>query len=409
MNDNHSREQFPEPGSERGGLVGTVVRSLPGVSSVRVTRTEDGSLESVRVVVSGDVPAYRLVPAIRSAVLVYLDLQLDEEQISVCEAHDRERPNPTYGQNEADGGAHRFVRRSTSPHLDVSGEDRSILTLASPGPNDESLASSGSQVPPPNQSDSERHPRIDHTTKPDRNEEGSPPERVEPDDRSRSDTSEEETGRVISAGSDEASRQTEVSAQGSATTRAKDSEGEWADADASGPGEGDRVEPPEYEESLAVGRPGSVTRDERPPERGTRDPILLLGYVIEAEPGDALQVRMKVQCGSEEFVGTVPVEGGFESISPELFAEAATEAAKTALRLARGVASAGRLRLRVDSVDEVQVHYQGYLAVSVSARCHSGERSVIAGFAAISDDPHRAAALAALDAIRRILDGESAS
>lgn len=88
MHNNETLLKSIEDASHRTEQIERLVRSLPGIYSVRATTDDDGSLESLHVLVSDRLPRHRITRTIHSTLLLYLDVAIDEDQISIGMAHE---------------------------------------------------------------------------------------------------------------------------------------------------------------------------------------------------------------------------------------------------------------------------------------------------------------------------------
>lgn len=357
-NDEILLRTFPE-GGRRIEQIEQLVRSLPGVYSARATEAPDGSLESIHVLTSDRLPGYRITRAIHSALLIYLDVAIDEDRISVGMTHDAEPDEVNDvqeiplngGGNEADrgpesGGRPKREDRERPPPPDVAEESvfqpdgsETVETNRS-GPN----AMEGAEEPP-------AADRTDYA----------PPvgPRSRPQDTGTASEPEEEPA---------------------------------------APPEPKR--PTRSEEGRARGPTPS------PSEHGLERRLHLTGYTVNADRGRGVEVRVRVGRGDQSFEGAVPADGGFASISREAFAEAAVRAIERALQRAPSSGAFGGLRFKIVAVEQIEIQGRGYLAVSISGPSASEQRSSAVGFAAIGQDAHGAAAAGALDAVRRLVGNE---
>lgn len=120
--------------------------------------------------------------------------------------------------------------------------------------------------------------------------------------------------------------------------------------------------------------------------------------------GPAVEIRVTVQAGGEHYDGVAPASE-LGKLEPVLFAEAAVHAAEIALRSLAGERHGEVPGFRVLAAEEFQALDQSYMAVALSVS-GPGARGTVTGFYPLADGPHRAAALAALDAIRRYGAGD---
>lgn len=304
------------PSPVRGTLgqrVEQLVASLPGVVSIRARVGEGGELDAVDVRVSDRIRPYRMARAIQSALLIYLDVEIEEDRISVDET---EAPPP----EDEDGG--RAGRVPSSPlHGSGSAEGEGAGAREHRRGSEE-----GAGTPPAH----DRAPSVD------------------------------------------------------------------------APGE---PEPPPRPAGAVSGQaPGVIPDDDRSP--GPAAPVQVSGYRIQGGGEPGVRVSVHVEARGSVFYGSTSASD-LDSVGVEVFAEAATMAAGQAIRRAFPDRSAPDLKLRARGVEEVEAFGRPHVAVAMSGLTRRRQRTGV-GFAEIdpeNPDPHRAAAVAAVDAALRVTGG----
>ncbi len=285
----------------------SLILSLPGVLSVHVEKRPDGQRDLIKVHASDGVPSDRITHAIKSALLIYLDLEINENQIFITETAEQVGAETT--------------RSNTVKSADSSDS-------VSPG---ESLASSF---------------RSDHilwqaTLKHASSE--LPAKELAPDTMAQQQL---ENSQPPGASAVEATSQTARSCDAAAT-------------------------------------------------------IKFAGYRIDGGLASGVEVLVSVEVDGSRFGGLVPVPS-LTAVTLKVFAQAATIAAGKAVGQGSSDPSVRRTRLKMQEIGNVEALGRPHLAVTVSETGDGGKRTAI-GFAAIGGDPPRVAAMAAVDAVRRLI------
>lgn len=415
MEQNEIMVRTSAPRERQMDRVEQVVRSLPGVVSARAQATDEGDLESIHVLVSDHMPRYRITRAIHSALLIYLDLAIDDHQIEVAVAE--EAPPETNGPSAAAGTVAEGADERRQDDR-TSDEVRESVPDAGEEPV-ETAKVNGATAP--------RDPAGPDAEAPDRPEAPDPtPERERERER---ETKPRPLAPPIGSGGASTSFADAESTDGSGSAEdvygsRTDARGETSDA-----GEPARAETgatadravtrgtdhdreaadPARTEERRDDRPSAAPRRDdastRPPERiGIRPGriLTLRGYGIRSGGRGGVRVRVEVETERGTYRGEVPAPD-LDSLSLEIFAEAATIAAERGLT--EDFPALRRPGLRVLGIEKTRAVGNVHLAVSVSGYMDDGSRTAT-GFAAVERDTHRAAALAALDAIERLLREE---
>jgi len=120
-------------------------------------------------------------------------------------------------------------------------------------------------------------------------------------------------------------------------------------------------------------------------------------------PGIELRVRIEAE-GGGTYEGRVDL-AGLDAIAPRSFAEGALRASEELLDALPGDRRRRILLLEAADVEEVELRDGTFVAVTVRARLRDAQREST-GFAPVEGEVGPAAARAALDAVRRLLEGE---
>lgn len=380
-NDEILLRTFPKEG-RRMEQIEQLVRSLPGIYSARVAEGPDGSLESIYVLISDQLPRYRITRAIHSALLIYLDVAIDEDQISVAMTHDPEAGSEPEGAD-------------TVREIPLHGRRKGVGQRAE---NEDRSKTRDAERPTPEfevagKSIFRRH--------------GS--ETVETDRFGPGVSESESTGEPPSPDRIEDSTPAQASPEPKDPVTVSEPDDAEARPDPRRSSQSERTERGEPGHRRNTAESGARRATETPAEHRLQARLHLIGYTINSDRGRGVEVRVRVGRGDESFQGAVSAEGGIASISRDVFAEAAVIAAERALQRTPSSDAVGGPRFKITGVEEIEVHGQGYLAVSVSGPSSSGKRSSAVGFAAIGQDAHGAAAEGALDGTRRLFGGEPSS
>lgn len=284
----------------------SLILSLPGVLSAHVEERPRGEVDLIRVHASGGVPRDRIYHAIKSALLIYLDLEISKNQISITETDEHVGAETTESGNGT----------SADPSASISPKG----SAASPtGINDDSWRTMAKQAP-------SELPGMDPT----------------PDSHARQQL---ETGKAPG------SPETEGTSHAAHT---------WKPA----------------------------------------APMKFAGYRIDGGSASGVEVLVSVDIDGNRFGGLVPVPK-LTSVTPKVFAQAATIAACKAINQEISDPGARRIRLKMQEIGKVEALGRLHLAVTISETGDGGERTAT-GFAAVGQDPPRVAAMAAIDAVRRL-------
>ena len=364
-----------------------IVQALPGVVSARATATANGDLDSLQVRISDRQPRHHITRAIHAALLIYLDLTIDEDQISVTVTHEA-APIETNGFHAPSGNG---GRGSDEHGPESHGEAHEVPSAeAEEGPAAETPASEqrkpvaelggpGTWAGDPAGSQGPSHEPEPTPALPRQSRESEDP----------------------SAASRESEPASEPTHEKPAAAEEKPSSPQSPQEMPSSAGK----EPSVGEDEPRSGRSEPSARPS-PPSRAPGDRFRLVGYAIDGGATPGLRVRVRIQSDGRTTEAAVPVEGGLDSVSLEIFAEAAVISAERALEKARTSDDVARPGLKVAAIDRIRVRDQAYLAVSVSGPVGERRRALAAGFAAIGADSHRAAVLATLDGVTRLVRGE---
>ena len=346
-----------------------LVGSLRGVISVKAVTNGQGRLGKIHVLASDSVSVEQLTREIESTLLTYFDLALEPGQISVAISRDSHVAEPAGAGNGSQG-------------------EEAGWSPGAPGSSREEREAPASRT-------FFRQPRMPET-------EAAPSHGGEPAPEPPAGTpagapggaQAESPGGMASTGP----------AQPMGGTYARPSAGAYTQP---GGGGGAHAQPtgesPAQATAESRARPsGQVPGPPAsPPDAG---PVTFVRYTVEGDMGPAVEIRVTVQAGGEHYDGVAPASE-LGRLEPVLFAEAAVHAAEIALRSLAGERHGQVPGFRVLAAEEFQALDQSYMAVALSVS-GPGARGTVTGFYPLADGPHRAAALAALDAIRRYSAGD---
>jgi len=292
---------------EMVGSMESLILSLPGVLSAHVEERPGGEGDLIRVHASGGVPRDRISHAIKSALLIYLDLEISEDQITITETEERVGAETT--------GSGSVTSADPSASISPGGS-----AASAPGIDDDSWRAMAKHAP-------SELPAMDPAL-------------------------DAHAGR-------------------------------------------------QHENGQAPGSPETEGTFREAHSWETAAPIRFAGYRIDGGSASGVEVLVSVEIDGSRFGGLVPVPK-LTSVTLKVFAQAATIAAGKAVTEGTSGLGARRPRLKVQEIGNVEALGRPHLAVTVSETGDGGERTAT-GFAAVGQDPPRVAAMAAVDAVRRLM------